>query len=310
MTKRAVVSLFLILSFALSTLSLVEAQSQDVYQLSLQGPTWDHPVINVLIVPSDGEQWWNPSYLNSTLRAINQWNEGISYFASGHSDFVYMSEVRMTPQVSNRTGSGFDAYITWIEQFGNVTCDAGLTKTVYTSSQVITNSSTTFSAYDCRGNILSEVDMQNVAIHELGHCLGLGHANFTDDSMYFAYTLGSSLRAISTLDAYGATTVFRWLRISQDFDIANQGVPTYSVRVPDGPPYEYLPVSQENLPPQSTIDQIRTFLDEFVNIITQPEVMVIVLLAVSAVAFYIIITRVRGKRVVSKAASSTQHQRL
>jgi len=50
----------------------------------------------------------------------------------------------------------------------------------------------------------------------------------------------------------------------------------------------------------------QNLLDEFVNVITQPEVMVLVLLAVSAVAFYIIITRVRGKRVASNAAPSTQ----
>ena len=34
--------------------------------------------------------------------------------------------------------------------------------------------------------------MQNIALHELGHGLGLGHSNYTDDLMYSLYTLGGA----------------------------------------------------------------------------------------------------------------------
>lgn len=305
MKNRATAFFAFTLFLSLSSLILVEAQTKDAYSLNLQGPTWDHSVIEALIVPSDGEEWWNPSYLNSTLRAINQWNEAVSYFASNHVDFAFLLEARIIPQVSNETSGGFDAYITWIEQFGNQTCEAGLTRTTFGPSNVVANTSITFSVQDCRGNILSEVDMQNVAIHELGHGLGLSHANYTEDAMYFAYTLSSPVRAISTLDAYGVANVFRWLGVSQDFDPSNQGATVYSVTLPEGIEFDYLPISEENLPPRSTIDQIRTFVDDFLKFITQPEVLILTLLAISSVAAYLVATRGQRK-IASQTPSSTQ----
>jgi len=300
MTKKEIFVLFLVLSLSLSELVLVEAQTQQEYVLALQGPTWDHSTITVLIVPRYDQPWWNPDYLNSTLRAISQWNEAISYFATNHSDFAYLSRLRLAPEVSNVTIGGFDAYVSWIEQFGNETCEAGLTRTTYTSSNVITNSTITFSALDCIGNVLSEVDMQNVALHELGHCWGLGHANFTGDLMYYSYTLGSSVKAISTLDVYGVGTVFRWMANSEVFDPVNQWSPIYSVTLPASIEYAYIPISENNIPPQSTIGQLNSFLDDFTQFILQPEVLTLLLLAVSAVAAYVTISRIRRRHVFSR----------
>ena len=298
MRKKTIVAFSLVLALSLSTLAIVDAQTGQEYVLALGGRTWDHSDIKVLVIPSSEESWWTPSYLNASLHAIDQWNEAISFFASNHSDFAYLSRFSMAPQVSNSTSMGFDAYISWTERFGNVTCEAGLTTTWYTSSKKITNSSLTISTYDCRGNVLSEADVQNVALHELGHCLGLGHANFSGDIMYNVYTLSSPVRAISTLDVYGVGTVFRWMAYSQEYNSVNQGSPIYSVTLPPTIDYEYLPISETNLPPQSTIDQIRTFLDNFAEYILVG--LIFVLIAVTVTPAYIIITRMRKKRVASR----------
>ncbi len=303
MTKKGLMVFSLVLTLSLSMLAAVDAQTESEYVLALGGNTWDHSVLKVLVIPSYNESWWNPSYLNASLHAIDQWNEAISYFASNHSDFAYLSRLSMAPQVSNSTTTGFDAYISWIERFGNVTCEAGLTTTWYTSSNKITKSTITFSAYDCRGNVLSEADMQNVALHELGHCLGLGHANFTGDIMYSVYTLSSPVRAISTLDVYGVGTVFRWMADSQEYNSVNQGSPIYSVTLPPNIDYEYLPISEKNLPPQSTIDQIRTFLEDIADYIL-PVGLILILLAVTAVSAYVIITRTHKKRAGQPKAST------
>ena len=308
MTKKTFLTLLLILCLPLSTLAQVAAQAQPEYVLALQGPTWDHSDITILLVPPSDEAWWNPAYLNSTLHAIDQWNEAISYFASNHSDFAYLSQLRMTPEVSNSTNRSFDAYISWIEQFGNETCEAGLTRTTYTSSNIITNSAISFSAYDCLGNVLSEVDMQNVALHELGHCMGLGHANYSGDVMYYAYALNSPIRALSTLDVYGIGTVFRWMAYSPEFNSVYQGPPTYSVTLPPRIEYEYVPISEKNLPPQSSIGQIRTFLDEVTQFILQPEVLILILLAASAVTAYVTITRMRRRHVVSGQLDASRQE--
>jgi predicted Zn-dependent protease len=272
--------------------------------LALQGSTWDHSNITILIVPAYDKSWWNPGYLNSSLHAISEWNGALSYFALNHSDFAYLSKLRMTAQVSNSTIEGFDAYISWIEQFENVTCEAGLSRTTYLpTTNVITKNEITLSAYDCRGNVLSETDEQNVALHELGHCLGLGHANYTDDLMYYAYSLGGSVRAISTLDTYGVGTVFRWMAYSQEYSPDNQGQPVYSVSLtPSG--YEYQPISDTDLPPQqSTLEKVGNFFDDFVQFVLQPEVLVLIILAFSASIGYLAISRIRRK---SKAQPKTR----
>jgi predicted Zn-dependent protease len=262
------------------------------YMLALQGSTWDHSNITILIVPAYDKSWWNPGYLNSSLHAISEWNGALSYFASNHSDFAYLSKLRMTAQVSNSTIEGFDAYISWIEQFENVTCEAGLSRTTYLpTTNVITKNEITLSAYDCRGNVLSETDEQNVALHELGHCLGLGHANYTDDLMYYAYSLGGSVRPISTLDAYGVGTVFRWMT-SQEYSADNQGQPVYSVSLTSNE-YEYQPISDANLPAQSTLEKAGNFFDDFAQFVLQPEVLVLIILAVSALIGYLAISRIR-----------------
>src|SRR4030067_1991195 len=132
MTKQTIIAFFLVLALSLSTLAVVDAQTEQEYVLALGDRTWDHSVITVLVIPSSDESWWNPSYLNASLHAIDQWNEAISYFASNHSDFAYLSRLRIAPQVSNSMSTGFDAYISWIERFGNVTCERGFTTTWYT----------------------------------------------------------------------------------------------------------------------------------------------------------------------------------
>ena len=297
---RKTTTFFVIFSLSLLVLAQVGAQQQSEYVLLLQGPTWNHSVITILVTPQYDAPWWNLGYLNSTLRAIDQWNEGLSYFASNYSEFAYLSQVMLVPEVANSTNGSFDAYISWVERFNGQSCEAGLTQTTYDYLNTISNSTITFSAYDCRGDVLSEVDMQNVAIHELGHCLGLGHANYTGDLMYFAYTLGSPVRAVSTLDAYGVGTVFRWMAYSQEFSSDNQGAPIYSVTLPSNIPFQYLPISAKNRPPSSAIEQVVTFLNELAQVVSQPEAVVLVLLAVGTVAAYVTTTRVRRKCVYSE----------
>jgi len=295
MTKEAIIALLLVLGLSSTTIVLAETQ-QTEYVLELQGPTWDHSTINLIVTPRYNETWWNPAYLNATLHAISEWNEAISGFASNHSDFAYLSGARITPMVSNLTNPDFDVQVSWIQQFGNETCDAGLTRTTYDTSGVISNCNTALSAFDCLGNVLSETDMQNVFLHELGHCLGLGHCNYTGDTMYFAYSLNTPLRLISTLDAYGVAQVFRWMSSSSVFSTDNQGPTINSVALPSSIQFGYLQVSQENLPEQSPLEVVKTFAIDLLGFTSRPEILVLIIIAISAVAVFVILSRKRKRQ--------------
>jgi Matrixin len=295
--------------FSIFTVAVVHAETE--YAVGLQGVTWDDSVIDVLITPPSNVSWWNPSYLNATLHSISQWNEAIASFAGNYSDFAYLSRLRMVPQFSNSSANAdFDAYLSWIKEFGNVTCEAGLSRTTYMSG-IITNNSVTIAAYDCRGNVLSEADSQNVALHELGHVLGLKHSNYTDDLMYFAYSLSSPVRAVSTLDLYGVAVVFQWMAVSLEFDKANIGSRVYSVSLPPEISYEYLEVSEGNLPPQSLFEQVRNYLWLGSEAIAKPEFWVfMVLLTVALATVFAVLKRVRRKQALTDNAASTRKQTL
>src|SRR3990172_2629092 len=93
-----------------------QGQTTNHYLLDIRGSAWDHAVLTALIVTPNNESWWNPLFLNSTIRAIGQWNEAISYFALNYSDYLYLSSVQIQPVIANVDQSNFDIYIYW-EQF-------------------------------------------------------------------------------------------------------------------------------------------------------------------------------------------------
>jgi len=287
--RKQVLAVLLMLSLPLAASVFGEVQTQDQYSLQLQSVAWNHTELSVLIVTQDDEVWWDPVYVNSTLRAIGEWNDAIMDFAVNYSDFEYLSKVRFVPTVSNATKLKFNVYISWTEFTSSESADGvGLAKTVSNRFSTITNCTINLAAKNQRGNFLSEVDMQNIALHELGHSLGLRHSNYTDNLMYPAYTRDNSVQAISTLDMYGVATIFQWISNPSQFYPVNRWLKTSSVTLPSNIEYEYLPISDENLPTQLFLDPhlmpIQIFLEYFTEFTLRPEflisILVILVLAV------------------------------
>jgi hypothetical protein len=271
----------------------VKGQSQDTYSLQLQGFVWNHPTLNALVIPADNESWWNPNYLKTALRAIGQWDDAITAFASNNSNFSYLSSLSIQPTVSNMSQPGFDIYINWTDSaLSNSSDVSGLTQIYPSYRKTIINSTITLATQTNHGDLLDEVDMQNVALHELGHSLGLSHANYTGDLMYSTYSIGSPAKAVSSLDVYGVVTLFAWEIDATEFYPVNNWLDVNSVILPSEIAYQGLPVLPENASPQSFANNSAVqFLVIMFETLIHTDILAIVLVIALILAIIVLISK-------------------
>ena len=283
----------LVLAACFLSSSTVQGQKQNNYSLALQGFVWNHTTLDALIVTADNESWWNPDFQNTALRVIGQWNDAIVAFASNYSDYSYLSNLRIQPTVSNQSQPGFDIYIVWTESpLSNITDELGTSQIFPNYESVIINCTVNLAAHTSHGDSLDEGDQQNVALHELGHSLGLGHSNYTGDLMYAYYTRGSAPEAVSTLDAYGVATLFAWEQNITRFYPVNNWLNDNSVILPSGTAYKGLPVSTQNALPQTIANNsvVQTLILMF-EILIHPEIFAIVVLFIAVLIIIAMIPR-------------------
>jgi hypothetical protein len=266
------------LVFAFSFVSCNGVRGQEDSSLQLQGFVWNRLTLNALLVTADNESWWNPDYLNTTLRAIGQWNDAIKAFSANYSDFSYLSNLKIQPIISNTTQPGFDIYINWTGSPLSKTDEVGLSQ-ISANFGTIINCTTNLATHTNHGEALKEEDMQNIALHELGHSLGLGHSNYTGDLMYSVYTIGYAPEDVSTLDVYGVATLFAWEINATNFYPVSDWLKVNSVILPPNIVYRGLPVSPENASPQTLADNsVVQFLILMFEILIHPEVLALAIL--------------------------------
>jgi hypothetical protein len=274
----------------------IQAQGQNTNFLEIQGITWKHATLNILLITPNNQSWWNPSFLNSTIRAIGQWSDAISFFASNYSLYSYLSLVKLNWAVSDVVEDGFDIYLNWTQSpLANTYNEIGL-ETSISEGSVILSSNISLATETSHGNPLNGVDMQNIGLHELGHSLGLGHCNETSDIMYPAYTLLSPPKLISTLDAFGVANIFAWLQNTFSFIPVDHWLQSKPTTLPTNIPYASLPVSSQNASPLTLGDNpvIETLVLMY-QILIHPEILTIVVIFVGVLIIIAAIPKKKKK---------------
>jgi hypothetical protein len=189
--------------------------------------------------------------------------------------------------------SGFDIYVNWTQfPLSNISNEVGLSTLYPRRDSTIDYSTISLSTHTIHGDALSVGDMQNIALHEFGHSLGLGHSNYASDLMYASYSMSSPAESVSTLDAYGVATLFAWeLEPSSFYPVRNWLVANSAI-LPSDIPYEGLPVSRQNVSPQTAAENpVVQVLVLMFEILIHPEVFSVVLVFIIVFVLITLIPR-------------------
>lgn len=242
--------IFLVFLLLSAIIPLQATAQQDTPSIDIGQSTWNKLTLNVLVTLNENESWWQPYFPNMTVLAVQQWNDAFSFFANNYPQYSYLSGLQLTTTLSNTSQPGYDIYIVFNPNVLISGTDAlGDTLVESYRNGTIKYANITISAKS-QAVDLTRQDYRDTTTHELGHALGLGHSNYTNDLMYPYQDIVASKYAISTLDLYGVGLLFHWANQSKP-TAASFKVPS-STALPSGIAYSYAPI--QNPAPTTALD--------------------------------------------------------
>jgi len=269
---KALGLLVLLLISIASFHSISVAQAASSPQIQTEGGTWTSSTITILITPQTGASWFKDSYTYDVNHAISRWIQSIKLYTDNYgSDYVRnLKFVTCVSGVNDTLCGSPDIQVRFIDTFGSHSGGGlGLTSSRTTNFYTfLAPTVTTLAAYDPNNTTqLTDTDMINIASHEFGHGLGLGHAtvSVTDDGtfelMFLSYGQGvgnsrNSLEAPSTLDMYALSYIYDWLASSSTLNGAGHQMTLLSL--PSGVAYSSVyPFGEQVQIFQDSVNQLK-----------------------------------------------------
>ena len=269
-----------------------QTKAQQVHSIENRGQTWTDSMIQVCIVPQENQSWWKPQYLDAAVHGVAMWNDAVQEFSLNHPEFGYLSGLSLVPTVAPEPEPGFDVYVGWIAE-----CELeetiGQTRLLVNGSCSIINSTVCLAAKAPSGHVMTQTDMQNIVVHELGHNLGLSHCSYSEDAMYAVVQYRETVKPLSTLDLFAVSQNFEWMRNSTQFNQFNSCPEQTTLSLPENISYSYFPIAKENMPALEP----KGFTEQLSELFFSPEILVGLLAgAVLVFVVVLIVTRFRKKK--------------
>jgi predicted Zn-dependent protease len=192
------------------TFAVVQSsQLQNADSIALEEFRWTKFPVKVLV---DMNQWTQPEYAVAVREALDSWIKSIWNYTNTYNDtslarvnyLFYLNDANSTTNYDVLISFAPDKIPPGPNTVGLTTYSWDLT--THQPVPPITINITTYSG------TASTLFVKNIAMHEFGHALGLGHANSQNtlngpELMYYASSK-TQIVYPSTLDVYGLTQVY------------------------------------------------------------------------------------------------------
>ncbi len=272
--KLASSCILLVLSFSFGSFVVEATDEQYNHSLGITGYCWGHSILTVSIFPQENEAWWNPSYLDAALHGVAQWNDAVEEFAAGQAEFAFIGGLRFVPIITHEMVDGFDIYISWVAECESEQ-EIGEAQATVLSPCNIANATICLKAIAPSGHVMTETDMQNIVVHELGHVIGLYHCNCSEDVMYSVVSYDEIVKPLSSLDLYVVTQLFEPLLNSSQWSGEERCPEVANFTLPSSLSYFNLEIANENIPKAKS----QSLIETVVAFVLRPEVLAIFVIA-------------------------------